>query len=330
MGNENHVVGMSNDQISLLVTGIVEIAQMLDLLKGNQPLSGPEVLLLIDGIKDSIGRKGNLELLPVDSDGTMEHHSLLEGFPVGVVLPPDTQTAARRVYTHEASSARIWYPALQAAGGFRMPRTEFVDFDPMSLYPVLEGKEPGVFPWVKMVEACATVGFPAFIRTDLASAHRSGPAAYRITDPRALEAGVNLTFEHNALKDLASNVSSFMVREFITFAGPFVAFGGLPITREWRIFIVDDAVSCAHFYWPEEAFNFHTETLPQTWQQDLAELSKPPADLEELESIALRAARAVGEGNWSVDFGQDVEGIWWLIDMGRAERSWHPKHVVTS
>jgi hypothetical protein len=40
--------------------------------------------------------------------------------------------------------------------------------------------------------------------------------------------------------------------------------------------------------------------------------------------------RLVGDAEtgdvWSVDFAEDVEGNFWLIDMADANRSWHPEH----
>jgi D-alanine-D-alanine ligase-like ATP-grasp enzyme len=54
---------------------------------------------------------------------------------------------------------------------------------------------------------------------------------------------------------------------------------------------------------------------------------EPDADtLGTLSAMALKAVQAIGEHCWSVDFAQDEAGKWWLIDMARAESSWHPKH----
>jgi hypothetical protein len=67
---------------------------------------------------------------------------------------------------------------------------------------------------------------------------------------------------------------------------------------------------------------------PEGWREKLAVFSAEPdaETLQTLSDMALKAARAIGEHCWSVDFAQDEAGKWWLIDMARAESSWHPKH----
>jgi len=223
------------------------------------------------------------------------------------------------------NSALVWLPPIIAAG-LPVPRTEIVPFDPFALYPILDGQEPeAAFSIDTIHEACRRIGYPSFLRTDLSSAKHDGPRAYRIGSEDELWKCVYLTFESNALKDLASENHSFLVREFINIPPIFTAFSGLPIGREWRIFASQESVLCEHFYWPQEAFE-RLPGLPETWKADLEHLAAQRDGIEDLKAMALRAAQAVGHGSWSVDFAQDDSGKWWLIDMALSAASWHPEH----
>jgi hypothetical protein len=225
----------------------------------------------------------------------------------------------------DPNSALVWLPPIVAAG-LPVPRTEIVKFSPSALYPILDGQEPEAeFSIDSIHDACRRIGYPAFLRTDLSSAKHDGPRAYRVATEKDLWRCVYLSFESNALKDLACQNHAFLVRQFITIPSVFTAFSGLPIGREWRIFASQESVLCEHFYWPQEAFE-RCPGLPETWKDDLNQIAEMSDGIEDLKQMALRAAQAVGHGSWSVDFAQDDAGKWWLIDMALAGASWHPEH----
>jgi hypothetical protein len=227
-------------------------------------------------------------------------------------------------------SALNWFPPI-AAAGLPVPRTEFVPYAPFALYPVLDGEPMGDFPKEALYDACKRIGYPVFLRTDLASAKHGGPSAFKVDSPDQLMQCVFETFEDNCLKDIAGATQAFMVREYIAIQHTFTAFRGLPIGREWRFFADQEKVLCQHFYWPEEALT-HAQTTGLDWRVQLHELAEPLAakELSVLSDMALRAVRAIGLGAWSVDFALDVDGKWWLIDMATAGRSWHPKCCAAS
>jgi len=237
--------------------------------------------------------------------------------------------AKRRALGPDPNSALVWFPPIERAG-LPVPRTEFVEYDPYSLFPLLDGQPIGDFPMGKLEEACGRVGYPCFLRTDLASAKHEGLGSFKVTGPDDLPRAVFSTFESNCLKDLAPFTRAFMVREWIGIPAAFTAFGGLAIGVEWRFFAGQDGVRCHHFYWPAEAFRYSFERGggPADWQERLDHLrTEPsPATLGRLEEMALDAVRAVGAHEWSIDFALDDAGRYWLIDMARAETSWHPDH----
>lgn len=228
----------------------------------------------------------------------------------------------------EDNSALVWFPPILRAG-LPVPKTIFVGFDPEQLWPTLDGQQVlDSFPMQKMIDACQQIGYPVFLRTDLSSAKHDGPEAYRINCTDDLMRCICLTFEDNAIKDIAPFVRAFMLRKWLDLPAAFSAFGGHPISVEWRIFASQDAVRCEHFYWPEEAFEGREwdRWLPKNWRGALKSISSSPRDIGDLRDIAIQAVREIGHGEWSVDFARDRRGKWWLTDMATAESSWHPEH----
>ncbi len=238
----------------------------------------------------------------------------------------------RRALGPDPNSALIWFPPIERAG-LPVPKTEFVEYNPNSLFPLLDGQPMGDFPMKELEQACERVGYPCFLRTDLASSKHDGPRSFKVSGPAELPQAVYLTFESNCLKDLAPFTRAFMVREWITIPAAFTAFGGLAIGTEWRFFADQESARCHHFYWPEEAFEYSFDRPgagPADWQERLKRLAAEPDQeiLGRLEAMAFDAARAVGAGAWSIDFALDARGKYWLIDMARAEASWHPDHCA--
>lgn len=222
----------------------------------------------------------------------------------------------------DPTSAWHWLPRVQSAS-LPMPRTIFVNYCWRSFINAVEGGGPR-YEWpADLREACESIGYPAFLRTDMGSAKHDGPSGYLVTGPDAL-ADVASRCAYDALmKD--RETYSFMVREFLRLESPFAAFGGLPIANERRVFAERGRVLCEHFYWPEYAIKFWQEAPePEGWRDQLAEMAARPAPWVVMD-MAERAS-SVLEGAWSVDFARDVDGKWWLIDMACAESSWHPEH----
>lgn len=224
------------------------------------------------------------------------------------------------------NSALIWLPAIQDVG-LPVPRTEVVRYNPQDLFPMLDGqKYADSFPLDELRAACARIGFPVFLRSDLSSAKHSGHRAWRIDSDDEVVQAMYFTFEDNELKWIAGATSAFLVREFLPLKHGFTAFNGLPIARERRFFADQKRTYCSHPYWPEDAFE-RQRGLSDGWQAQLAELSTPPSveEFDMLQRQSIEAARAIGHGAWSVDWAQDTNGKWWLIDMATAAESWHPE-----
>lgn len=241
-------------------------------------------------------------------------------------VPPPPRTEPAR------SSALRYLPHLigNDAMGLLIPRTEIVLFNYRDAFPMLDGQEAPNLPWGEFKAAAERIGFPVFVRTDLASAKHFGPNAYRLGFADNLPQIIFNTFEDTCLKGLEHDTMAFLFREWIDIPGPFTAFDGHPIGAEWRVFADKGGTICSHFYWPKEALEGNLDDdvdvkLIIPIREGLTE-----EDQGYLYDAAFWAAMrcAVSKENdhiWSVDFAQDRNGKWWLIDMAAGNESWHPE-----
>lgn len=225
------------------------------------------------------------------------------------------------------NSAKIWFPAVEKAG-LPVPRTLMLNYDHRLIAAACEGEASAPIKAEidrvnkVVLEAATQIGFPVFIRTDLTSAKHSGPRNYCARTSSDLARVVYRTIEDSELKLMFAPCSeALMVRQFLDLPGAFTAFGGLPISREYRFFADGKRVICHHPYWPEEAFDEFSKA-PASAKELLARLYADAAP-QQLFELAVKAAAAVGDGAWSIDFAQDRSGKFWLLDMARAEDSYH-------
>ncbi len=231
------------------------------------------------------------------------------------------------------NSALIWLPAIQSAG-LPTPRTIVVPYCHRDCIGIFDGpgaEDSAVEAFRKVVTdvsaAVAEIGPPAFVRTDLSSAKHAGRSAWLAHEEIAQT--VHRLIEDNEMKFWLERdgPQAILVRQFLRLPAPFTGFNGLPISREWRYFADGDRVICQHPYWPHDAFEEWgpDETAPKNWRDLLTAMHEPPAGEEAqlLKEMAICAARSCGGAAWSVDFAQDGDGKWWLLDMARMECSWH-------
>src|SRR3990167_6342334 len=232
------------------------------------------------------------------------------------------------------NSALYWLPCIWD-GGLPVPTTEFVIYHHPSAVRVLEAEAESDYelPIEGVKDAADRVGYPVFIRSDLASAKHDGPRHYRANSPKDIERILWAIVEDGEMKFWLTpeTPSVLLVREWLELNVAFWAFGGHGIAREFRYFTSNGNVVCRHFYWPEEAIKFYSEKEPPTkerWTKALRAMSRISQKTDDVLGLLARGAakRCSDHPNWSVDFAQDVKGKWWLIDMAIAERSWHPEH----
>jgi hypothetical protein len=224
------------------------------------------------------------------------------------------------------NSALIWLPAIDRAG-LPTPKTIVVPYSHHECTPIFDGVASLEFERLinAVREQSERIGLPVFVRTDLGSAKHSGPAAYRLSESGKAAEVLFRLLEDQEMKFWLEpeGPKAVLVREFLSLKSLFTAFCGLPVNREFRFFSDGVKILCWHPYWPPEAIEDHVDDASYPdWRFDLQMLHyEPPVDL--LGGMAIAAVGEIGHGNWSVDFAQDKNGKWWLIDMATAGDSFH-------
>jgi hypothetical protein len=227
----------------------------------------------------------------------------------------------------DKNSALLWFPAIEAAG-LPVPRTILIEYDHAEFMGIIEdGRVVSVSVQAKVrevTEACCKIGYPCFLRTDLTSAKHQGPDYYMVNDESEVMIKLFRTIEDSEIKLWPhAKSSALMVREFLDLNASFTAFHRLPIAREFRMFADSEKLLCHHPYWPEDSIQFYDGIEPAGWKEALRHHHNEPGCLQGISLMAIKAARACGSNAWSVDFAEDAHGKWWLIDMARAEDSYH-------
>lgn len=220
---------------------------------------------------------------------------------------------------------RYWFPAVQKSG-VPYPKTVLVEdgINFWDLTKALDGKEPDTLCGLvrRIEEASAKVGVPFFLRTS----HLSGKHSWQNTCycDRLQRVANNICglVEETAMAD--QPLGCFAVRELLSLRSSFKAFDGMPVAREFRVFVKDGEVLHVQPYWPPQ---FIRSPSVEDWEERLAEISYlDEQEGVELEERAIEVSAHI-QGFWSVDFAQELSGEWYLIDMARGEMSycWFPE-----
>lgn len=226
-----------------------------------------------------------------------------------------------------------WLPLI-TEHALPVPRTHLV-VTQCELVDMLDGKKPdGIDLFLdNLIKGVKLVGgTPFFLRTGYGSGkhHWLDTCYVRNLGGNALLTHVyNLVEWSHSVDLLGLPHDVWAIREMIQTTPIFYAFKGMPITREFRLFVdsaTDPKVNHLQPYWPPEAIAEAVDTyntvLPGDWRQKLAAMSSIEYDeRRHLAALARKACEAVGGGYWSVDFLQDRRGEWWLTDMADGERS---------
>lgn len=224
----------------------------------------------------------------------------------------------------DRNNLAYWFPPLQAAG-LPVPATEIVETD-VNLLQLLDGNYPDGFDaFMKELEgAVKRIGLPCFLRTG----HTSGKHEWRrtcmLSDRNRLGWHVAALVESSALADMFGlPTQTWVVRELIQTEPLFhcLNYEDFPVTREFRFFVENGAVTHWQPYWPAGACE---QGKPDNdgWDVLLDEASQIDApEREKLEALAIAAATAVDDGYWSVDLLQDAGGAWWITDMADGAQS---------
>ncbi len=226
------------------------------------------------------------------------------------------------------TSMEHWYPVVSRI--VSTPMTHRVPVpDRCNLFRLLDGEKP--LHWVdffsrlskdvRSMRQCLPSMPAVFMRTSYTSGKHDWARTCFLdsVEDRIIEAHVRAIVEFSAMID--QPVDCFWVREMVETVPVFHAFNGMPITREYRLRVVDGQVVHVQPYWPEKAFE-DEEELPGNWQALLRKSWRiGRRELNRLVSMTEKIGKALGR-DWSVDWLQASGGTWYCTDLAAGPLSY--------
>jgi hypothetical protein len=221
-----------------------------------------------------------------------------------------------------------WYPRIPKS--VPTPETRILvmpESETWALADLCDGNTPGC--WNRFIVELRTladeIGYPCFLRTGHGSGKHDWERTCYLPDRDTLPQHVADLVEWSQLVDMIGiphNV--WVVRKLLPVEPMFHAFRGMPISRERRLFVVDQRVQCCHPYWPVDAIAAQPPRGCPDWRDRLEADNGTTPRPDELIAHALAVATQDGirQRDWSMDFLWSG-GQWWLTDMALAQRSFH-------
>jgi hypothetical protein len=208
-----------------------------------------------------------------------------------------------------------WYPKI--CDVVPTPRT-IIYRTTVPLVRIFDGVKPE--GWDEFIynigKATDVIGYPAFIRTGHTAGKHDWVKTCFLPSRNDLEAHIVSIIEYSEMASIIGlPIDVWVVRELLPTKPLGTAFLGMPICKEFRVFVDDGEVMCWHCYWPKEAFR---KSVPE-WYDDLCKIED--ADKQIVLDYAVKAGKVLG-GAWSVDVLHTEQG-WYVTDMAKAEDSWH-------
>ncbi len=231
-----------------------------------------------------------------------------------------------RFALEEETRLTKWFPVAEKLQ-IPVPETLIVPATYREWFKMLDGGSPPKDEFDHLKKAAEEIGYPVFIRSDMASAKHSSLGPPTADHEGELSDALYSIVEEHEMNWIPVPYKVFAVREFLNLVSHFEAFAGTPIAKERRLFIRDGKLQCYHPYWPEKAIKFWDVPEPDDWKEKLAELNTINAiERQTLTVHAERIGKELGD-YWSVDFAEAYYlgelRKWYLIDMARGEISYH-------
>lgn len=225
----------------------------------------------------------------------------------------------------DKTALSYWLPKLQAAG-LPTPRTTIVSLgDGMaeSIFRVFDGEPLGDASkpfFEEMDRVAAEIGFPLFLRTDHTSGKHNWKNTCFVPSAADLKKHIIAIVEFSEMAGVIGLPwDVWAIRELLPTIpyGYCPRYGDMPICKEFRFFVEDGDIKCAHPYWPRFSLEQGGADLGETNYEDLCRMENE----SELRALASAAGKAVG-GAWSIDLLETKRG-WFVTDMAEAKKSWH-------
>ena len=220
----------------------------------------------------------------------------------------------------DVNSMLLWHQKIKNLD-IPQPKTEQYIFPEEDLKYLYEEKFK--FDMDTLKKIAKKIGYPLFVRTDLASGKHSWNRSCYVEREKDLERHIIEVIESNLLADLFGlKFKALFFREFIPMDSKFTAFWGeMPVNPERRYFIKDGKIQCHHHYWIEEAIR---KPSIKDWKKVLKKINtETKKEIEFLSKYVMEICKIFPKGYHSVDFCKAKDGRWILIDMATGESSWH-------
>ena len=224
-----------------------------------------------------------------------------------------------------------WFPLLVKLD-VPVPLTTIVRADVGAIRSVLDGERPEEFDSLvktirTTIESEILFGYPCFLRTGEFSGKHRWSKTCLIDRGDTIAQHVYSLIEESELVDIMGLPwGRWVVRRLLRTEPAFIAWDGLPICREARVFFDNEGIVCYHPYWPHDAFDKYSRPSVADWSERLDKLNT--FSFADILPLAERVRKAF-RGYWSVDFLW-AEKQWWVIDMAHGEQSWHWPHCEKS
>lgn len=252
-------------------------------------------------------------------------NSEIKDFFANLVITPPTEEEVlagkkRFLQQNREASFGYWYPILQKTG-VKTPKTRYVEFPTDLAFEIIGEEEPYAvtgIDYLSLVKECADdIGYPCFIRGSHTSAKHYWKNTCYLEKPEDLRHHIKEIANFSAFVDIPCE--GFAVRELIPTTPLFTAFSGdMPITREFRFFAENGAVTWIQPYWVPSSIQDASDT------QWLAKLEKAqtldPKTLFYLMEQTIEVSKRF-YGFWSIDWLQSSTGEWYCTDMAPGNRS---------
>lgn len=227
----------------------------------------------------------------------------------------------------DKTALSYWFPFIEAAR-LPVPKTKIIVMPALAqecIWAAFDGQDGNpeqksaletFFGEVR--SAAEAFGLPCFLRTDHTSGKHNWERTCFVRSVEDIPSHVFAIAEFSELADfMGLPWGTWAVREFLPTIphGICRRYGNMPVCREFRFFVDDGAMRCAHPYWPRHALNDGDWTGGDI---DFDRMCRWP---HELQGLAEAAGRAVG-GSWSVDILETERG-WYITDMAEAHKSFH-------
>lgn len=218
------------------------------------------------------------------------------------------------------NSMFYWYPIIQRCN-IQSPKTILLPFKGQLDWAIFDGEKSETYSaYIKLLENEAEkIGYPLFLRTDETSnKFEWGNSCY--VESKEKLYGNLLSILEMIEMSFGIGFRGVALREFLNLETSFTSHRGMPVAKEFRLFVRNGKLECLHPYWPKVSI---VKPSVANWQEEIDKLRiLSPDDLNAILKELAKFNDELPEW-WSIDFCKTVNGEWYLTDMAIGEQSYH-------